>query len=122
MSHSILVVDDSSDILSLMPIVFESEGFEVFTTKNGALGLDLLLSGLRPSLILLDRQLSDMNGSMFLEILKANSSKILTSIPVVYFTGSSNTDAGLAAGIIFKPVDLDNLIKAVMGYILPMAA
>ena len=122
MSHSILVVDDSSDILSLMPIVFESEGFEVFTAKNGALGLDLLLSGLRPSLVLLDRQLSDMNGSMFLEILKANSSKILTSIPVVYFTGSRNTDVGLAAGIIFKPVDLDNLTKAVMGYILPMAA
>jgi CheY-like chemotaxis protein len=73
----------------------------------------------RPDLILLDLNMPRMNGREFLQAVKQDDG--LRPIPIVVLTTSDvERDVvesyGLgAAGYIVKPVDLDQLIKAIKG-------
>jgi DNA-binding response OmpR family regulator len=59
--HKILVVDDEPEIVELIKLYLERDGFEVITCDNGQQALELVLMH-RPSLIILDILLPDMDG------------------------------------------------------------
>lgn len=109
MKLTVLVVDDSPDILELMRIMLEMSGFNVVTAISGRVALTLLRS-LKPCLILCDMKMQDIGGSEFYEILEKTMPNIFNTTPVVFVTGMEDPPKN-AAGFIRKPFET----KDVMG-------
>ncbi len=61
MKHTILIVDDEPQIRKLLKISLESEGYKAEESENGAQATRMSVS-LKPSLIILDLGLPDMDG------------------------------------------------------------
>lgn len=82
-SEKILVVDDEEEILRLLRIDLESDGYQVFTAKTGQEAIRKTWHT-SPDLILMDVVLPDMNGGEVVKALKANPSTSQT--PVLFLT------------------------------------
>ena len=67
---TILVIDDEVDILDLLEMILELEGYCVITAGDGNQGLQLAETH-RPDLILLDLMMPGMNGEEVLSLFKA---------------------------------------------------
>ena len=111
----ILVVDDSADNLSLMELILESEGYKVGTANSGLEALQKIKE-YRPNLILLDIMMPQMNG--YEVVYRLRQDKSLPFIPVYFVTADKYTDknkaiAAGADGLIYKPVDLNELLLEV---------
>lgn len=109
----ILIVDDSSDTLSILNEALENEGMETLVALEGSQALSIA-SKMIPDLILLDAVMPNMNGFEVCEKLKADPE--LRSIPVIFMTGLSDTEnvvKGFNAGgidYITKPIVNTELI------------
>ena len=114
---TILVVDDSADLLNLNRIILEMEDYKVFTARSGSEALSALSQIELPDLILLDMQMEDMSGSEFLVKLEETRPEIIENVPVVFVTGMDNVPASKATGFIRKPIDIDNFLEAVRRFI-----
>ncbi|MBI5236372.1 MAG: response regulator [Deltaproteobacteria bacterium] len=79
----ILVVDDEPDILNLLEYNLRKAGYRVSLAKDGPEAIALAKSK-RPSLVLLDIMLPDMDGTEVLRRLKAMEAT--ASIPVIMLT------------------------------------
>ena len=113
---SVLVVDDNEDIRTTIRDVLEDQGFTVTCAANGRVALEMLISGQsKPSLILLDLTMPEMDGWTF----RQEQQKVprLAQIPVVLFSG--HHDAAQAAqslnvaALMTKPLRLDGLVTLV---------
>jgi len=80
---SILVIDDDADARKLARLVLENEGYSIIEAENGYLGL-LRLAERKPSVILLDLLMPNMNGHEFLNELELNDQ--WADIPVIALT------------------------------------
>jgi len=114
-SKKVLVVDDDIDILDVIRIILEDEGYEVSTLDNGRDVLKEVASNM-PDLILLDVMLCGMDGRDVCKNLKSHA--LYKSIPIIMISASHNLqgvlkEEGTADGFISKPFDLDNLIAVV---------
>jgi len=115
MSRKILAVDDDNDIVDIIKIILEDEGYEVSTLTSGRNVLNVI-SSFRPDLILLDVMLGGMDGR---EICKAiKSHQLFKNIPVVMISASHNLQnllklPGSPNDFLPKPFDIDNLVKTV---------
>jgi two-component system response regulator AtoC len=116
-THSILIIDDNADVLSVEKLILEHGGHQVLTAGSGAQALDLLSQIKRPQLILLDMQLGDMSGIDFITQMEEKWPNITNDIPVVFLTGMDEVPKCKAAGFIRKPVDIDSLLESVGHYI-----
>ena len=110
----ILVVDDDTDILSVMEILLTMKGFEVEVTAKGENTIPKINS-FKPDLILLDVLISGYDGRTICKQLKAN--KNTQHIPVIMFSAhpgaaATITDYG-ANDFISKPFDVSHLLKKV---------
>jgi CheY-like chemotaxis protein len=112
--RQILVVDDDPDIRDTLQLILSEEGYPVCTATNGNDALHWLRSA-TPRLILLDLMMPDMDGRQLLRVFEAHPS--LAAIPVVVITASTvvATPPG-AAGILQKPILLDQLLETVERY------
>ncbi|MEP7229006.1 MAG: response regulator [Ginsengibacter sp.] len=110
----ILVVDDDTDILSVMEILLTMKGFEVEVTARGENTLPKI-NTFRPDLILLDVLISGHDGRTICKQLKSNEAT--KHIPVIMFSahpGAAATIADYGADdFIAKPFDVNNLIQKV---------
>ena len=104
---TILVIDDSPDVLALMQTVLKDQ-YIVKVASSGASGLRIASSDSPPDLILLDVMLQDMDGYTVCRTLKAAIET--RDIPVIFLTAKSDEvdetagfDIG-AADYITKPV------------------
>jgi two-component system cell cycle response regulator DivK len=79
----ILIVDDDAMNRKLFQIILESSGHEILQADNGKTGIDLAKEA-RPDLILLDIQVSGMDGIMAFNILQ--SEPLTKNIPIVALT------------------------------------
>jgi DNA-binding response OmpR family regulator len=70
-SPSILLVDDEGDVLDLLAVVFEREGFRTFVAPDGPTALSLAYDE-RPDMILLDIMMPEMDGWQVLRALKVD--------------------------------------------------
>lgn len=82
----ILIVEDEKDILDLLRIYLEKEGYRTFTAMTGLEGLKMVKSE-RPDLVVLDLMLSEMDG---LEVCKRLRSDPQTALlPVIMLTAKA---------------------------------
>ncbi len=83
MAHTLLIVDDESDITDLLAHVLRREGFTVHTRSDGAGAMEVL-TGDRVDLAVLDLMMPEMSG---LEILKQIRAREATrGLPVILLT------------------------------------
>ncbi len=115
--ESILVIDDSPDMLHLQRTVLEIEGFEVFTAQSGEEAFVVLSEIDVPDLILLDVQMKEMTGADFLIKLDRKRPDIAKDVPVVYITGMEQIPTGKVLGFIRKPFDLDRFLSEIRHFI-----
>lgn len=110
----ILVVDDDTDILSVMEILLTMKGFEVEVTAKGENAVPKINS-FKPDLILLDVLISGHDGRTICKQLKSN--KDTRHIPVIMFSahpGAAATIADYGADdFIAKPFDVSHLLRKV---------
>jgi putative nucleotidyltransferase with HDIG domain len=91
--HSVLVVDDSSVLRSILKEELEAEGFIVHLAENGERGLELARDQ-RPDVILLDLMLSGLDGHDVCRALKADDA--LSHIPVLILSSRNELKDKLA--------------------------
>ncbi len=112
-SAPILIVDDDTDLREVLGELLSDEGWDPYLFANGRTALELLRSGARPRLILLDLMMPEMNGWQFRAEQLRDAA--LRDIPVVVMTASRGIDGHpiTASEILYKPVALGDLIDAV---------
>jgi DNA-binding response OmpR family regulator len=86
--QTILVVDDDIKLLDIMRDKFKQAGYRVLLAKNGEEGLAMALKE-RPTLILLDLRMPQMDGQALLESLRKDPWG--EKVPVMVLT---NSDSG----------------------------
>jgi CheY-like chemotaxis protein len=115
--RSLLIIDDSLDVLLVLRLSLEVEGFEVFTAETGAEAFEILAKGIKPNLILLDMQIGDMTGTEFLTLLEKKSPELINEIPTVFYSGMADVPTSRAVVFIRKPADRKTLVIALNNYI-----
>jgi len=86
---TIMVVDDNPDIVTILRITLESNGFNVRCAYSGE-ELFASLEELKPDLILLDIMMPQMDGLEVLARLKGNPAT--ASIPVILLTAKADDE------------------------------
>jgi two-component system chemotaxis response regulator CheY len=113
---SILAVDDSEAIRTLMKVVLESEGHTVFVKENGRVALDWAKDH-TVDLVITDLNMPEMGGMSLvghlrrLEGYKSKPILVITTETADYKKQKAKTVG--ATGWIAKPVDKDRLLAAV---------
>lgn len=118
---TVMIVDDDSDIRELMKMVIESEGYHVDVASDGLDALRQLQSGARPELILLDLMMPGMDGEQFLKEIGLNHCR---NTPIVIVSGHAGAqqkaDELRAACCLMKPIECDELLKAIRKFAAPV--
>jgi len=108
----VLLIEDDNQSADLMRLQLEAEGLTVQRAKSAEEGLDSLKNTI-PKMIILDILLPGINGWEFLQQIRENP--LLSSIPVVIVSVTSETQKGLSLGaskVLHKPVSFDVLSEA----------
>jgi len=118
MKQTILIVDDDKDILELLEFTLSNIGYDVLgflNTKN----VSKVLIEENIDLILMDRTLPNIDGSLYIEMLRSKN----INIPVI-FVSAKDSPAEIKEGFLIgaddyitKPFNMDELIlriKAVL--------
>lgn len=88
MKKKILIVEDEIPILNLLTTVFRFEGYTVLSTNNGNEALRMSRE-LNPDIIILDKQLPDMDGIEVCASIKSDPTTLKTK--VLMLSGVSGT-------------------------------
>lgn len=116
-SKSVLVVDDAKEIRQAVRAILEMEGHTVWEAVNGQEALQMLQSGQRPDLILLDLMMPVMDGRTFLAELYDNpANQAFSTLPIVIITAARENPNDWTMGFLAKPFGADNLLDTVVRY------
>lgn len=113
MTHHLLLIEDESQVRTMLRLLFEDEGFTVDAAASGEEGLKAF-DGTRPDLVVLDLRLPGMHGFDVLRALRRQS-----DLPIVIVSAqvdSHDIVAGLEAGAddyVTKPFVSKELIARV---------
>ncbi len=120
MAKSILVADDDPDILSIVSMSLETQGYRVFTAANGREAVDATREN-QPDLVLMDMMMPVVSGYEAVTELKADART--RDIPIVGLSAKAMatdmeraTDVGVD-GYITKPFRIAQVISVVEGYL-----
>ena len=112
----VLLIDDTDFHLSIAKNMLKNN-YEVATARSGREGLEYLLKGLVPDIILLDIVMPEMDGWETYHKIKGIS--LLQDVPIVFLTSSTEAEdikyahqIG-AADYIMKPYEKNDLLKKV---------
>ncbi len=114
--QQILILEDNADILEFNTKLFQTHNFDVLTASNGKEAL-LLLENIIPDLIISDLMMPEMDGSVFLNLLKSNENT--NHIPVIFLSAKTSSDTRLevlnqgAQAYLAKPYLPDELLAIV---------
>jgi CheY-like chemotaxis protein len=118
----ILIIDDQSQLLSLMRRILEDEQYQVSILQNGKDGFSQMKT-LLPDLLILDLKLGDVSGQDVLLQLKMDT--VTAEIPVIVYTAAVLEAEEVARTIaddpklyqrvylVHKPFELDDLLTLV---------
>ena len=107
----ILIVDDSSDVLTVLEAMLEAEGFDVVVAQDALSGLRAAYQD-HPDAILLDVMMPDMDGFEACRRLRE-----MTDVPIIFVTAKSSIEnivQGLSLGAddyVVKPFERSELIS-----------
>jgi CheY-like chemotaxis protein/MinD-like ATPase involved in chromosome partitioning or flagellar assembly len=113
MAEKILIVDDDIETVRLVALMLKRKGYETVTANNGAQAIELAVTA-KPSLIVLDIMMPDMDGYQVTVLLRNNP--VTAEIPILMFTAKGQVDdkvTGYEAGAddyLTKPVHPAELI------------
>lgn len=110
---NILVVEDDPEVSDALSELLASHGYSVQVAGDGSSGLRLLHDGLRPSVILLDLAMPNMDGQRFRDMQREDPE--LARIPTVVMTSDTRFDPerlGVVA-CFRKPFDCDQLLQVI---------
>lgn len=117
-NKKILICDDDAGILYTVEMLLEEEGFTVFTQIN-SVNVIKHIKETKPDLILLDLWMPLLSGDQVLKLIRNDAD--IKHIPVVVLSASRDGDkiafeAG-ANSFIFKPFDIDHLLKTISDFV-----
>ena len=109
MKGTVLIVEDEADIVEMLQLILEEEGYTVLVAYNGVEGLACLARS-RPDVILLDVMMPKMNGWEMCRHMQENPS--YRTIPVIMASAvaaAPREDCSWQA-FIKKPYHLDQVL------------
>jgi two-component system, sensor histidine kinase and response regulator len=111
----ILIVDDSSEILSVTDAILTSAGYETIAYTDGFIALQIM-ELLPPDLIILDINMPTIDGYEMTRRIRSNSKWDLT--PILLFTALDRSQAALglecgADDLLGKPIAIEELLGKV---------
>ena len=116
---TVLIIDDEEDIRNILEYNLKKEGFSVYTSENGAGGIELAKQ-VNPDIIILDLMLPGMDGFAILKELKASAK---ADVPVIIFSNKDNpadreqaATLGAAAFYVKAMTDLSELLNVIEKY------
>jgi CheY-like chemotaxis protein len=122
LGKQILIIDDQSQLLSLMRRILEDEQYQVYILQNGKDAFSQM-KALLPDLLILDLKLGNISGQDVLKQLKEDT--ITAEIPVIVYTAAVLEAEEVAREIendpqlyqrvylVRKPFELDDLLTLV---------
>jgi DNA-binding response OmpR family regulator len=116
MTKSVIVIDDSGPIISIVKSVLRENGFNALSASSGEAGIKLIRDN-RPDLIVLDRHMEGLDGNEVLTRLKKD--RYVAHIPVLMLTSENKMDeirtsiALGAAGYMIKPFQPKDFISKI---------
>jgi len=120
MAKSIVVADDDPDILSIVSMTLETQGYEVHKATNGREAVDLAKAH-HPDLIIMDMMMPIMSGYEAISELKTDESTRV--IPIIGLSAKAMatdmeraTDVGVD-GYITKPFRIAQVLSVIEGYL-----
>lgn len=114
--RKVLIIDDDELVRETIRLALKHEGIDASSVEAPVMG-DVVARQTKPDLILLDLYMPEMNGLDLLRKLKADPQT--KGIPVVVFTGSSETIDVMSAiqsgacEYIAKPIDGRRLMEKI---------
>jgi signal transduction histidine kinase len=120
----VLIVEDSEDTLKLLSAMFAREGARVLTATSAGEALQQAGSS-RPSLVISDIGMPDVDGFEFLQKLKEMPG--MKAVPAIAISGYASDDdrqRALSVGylaLVPKPIDIDGLFDLIHDLKLPGA-
>lgn len=120
----IAIIEDDALLTQMYAQKFKKDGFEVVAADDGKKGLALIKQE-KPSLVLLDIMMPEMNGLEVLKAVKDDSDEEINSIPVILLTnlarGKEDVNRGLELGAVtylvkskVKPAAVVTKVKEVL--------
>jgi two-component system chemotaxis response regulator CheY len=123
MSKTILIVDDSSSMRTVVRLTLARAGYEVLEAGDGQEGLAALEKVAKVHLIVSDVNMPNMDGITFLTRVKQHARHKFTPVVMLTTEGQdARKEQGRAAGAkawIVKPFNPPQLLDAVSKLILP---
>ena len=122
MNPKILIIEDNEQNLYLSTFLLEKNNYEVIQARDGREGIEQAAQ-FKPSLILLDIQLPEMDGYTVAKELRKNQE--LDAVPIVAVTSYAmigDRERIIAAGCtgyIEKPINPDTFISQIEEYLQP---
>jgi CheY-like chemotaxis protein len=120
---TILIADDESEVVQLVRMILEWEGYEVVAAVDGLEALQRIQTD-KPDLILLDVRMPKMSGLTVLEQMAASETAFIPVIMLSVVTTHPEVRAALQRGAVAylsKPFELKELTRLV-GKVLAMDA
>ncbi|EHP85781.1 response regulator [Methanotorris formicicus] len=111
----ILVIEDEEDILNLIKIILEIQGYEVLTACDGFEALERMKEN--PDLIILDIMMPEIDGWEVLDKIRKNEN--WKPIPVIVFTANTHIEnlkkvhEKRVNDIIVKPFEKKELLEKI---------
>jgi len=120
---SVVVVNDSPELLELAEILLRDEDFDVKVALMGSRALDLIRTTM-PDLVILDVRLPDVSGWDILQTLKLDTKT--ASIPVLVCSAAVQELrelelrlASMGVDVLIKPFAIDTLLAKVHSLVNP---
>jgi len=114
MPKTVLLVDDNTELRTVLAARLRRRGFEILEAGTGAEAIKKAISE-KPHVILVDLHLPDITGPYVARILKNHPDT--AAIPIVGWTGfigREHKEAALSAGMVdclVKPLSLETIAK-----------
>lgn len=112
MAHSVLIVDDDSELRGIYRTILEREGYTLYEVANGAEALQFLINHI-PDVIIMDMLMPMLGGEVVLQRLRQMPALHKTRIIVLTAYPRFRDTAGLLQADLFlvKPIRPSDLIE-----------
>jgi len=114
--RTVLAVDDEHDIIEMLVLLLEGEGYRVRTASGGREAMEILRAE-RPDLVLLDIMMPETDGHQVCRFIREQER--LADVPVLMLTAKNDIEHIAqsleegADGFIVKPFDVDQFLRLI---------
>jgi two-component system chemotaxis response regulator CheY len=114
---TILILDDSPTMVMSLSRILKNAGYQIESAANGKDGMAKLAGGLKPSVILTDLNMPQMDGIAFIK--EARRSAATRFTPIIVLTTESGAQASGearaagASGWLTKPTEPAQLLSTI---------